>query len=179
MKYLFKVVDKLRAIYYRKYYSYKGVHITKNSKLDIGTSFINGSLVKIGQYCYIGPFGYLNGVGEIEIKRGSIIGPYVKVFSGSHNFRSSISIPYDTVILKGKVVIEENVWIGANVTILPGVIIGEGAIVGANTLVSKDIDPFSIVVGNPVRKIGERDKEEYYRLKGLDLIYLKKKYEGF
>jgi acetyltransferase-like isoleucine patch superfamily enzyme len=49
--------------------------------------------------------------------------------------------------------------------ILPGVTIGEGAVVGAGAVVTKDVEPFSIVAGNPARRIGERNQDLNYRLK--------------
>lgn len=50
-----------------------------------------------------------------------------------------------------KVVINENVWIGFEAVILPGVTIGRGAIVGSKTVISKDVPPYAVVVGNPGR----------------------------
>ena len=50
---------------------------------------------------------------------------------------------------RGDTVIGNDVWIGQHATILPGVKIGDGAIIGANTVVSKDVPPYTIVVGNP------------------------------
>ena len=57
---------------------------------------------------------------------------------------------------KGDTVIGNDVWIGQNATILPGVHIGDGAIVGANSVVASDIEPYSIVVGNPAKLIRYR-----------------------
>ena len=57
---------------------------------------------------------------------------------------------------KGDTVIGNEVWIGQNATILPGVHIGDGAIVGANSVVASDIEPYSIVVGNPAKLIRYR-----------------------
>lgn len=54
---------------------------------------------------------------------------------------------------KGEIIIEDNVWIGDKATILAGVKIGEGSVIGANTVVTKDIPPYSVAVGNPVRII--------------------------
>jgi galactoside O-acetyltransferase len=51
------------------------------------------------------------------------------------------------------IVIEDDVWIGANVTILKGVTIGRGSIIGANSVVTSDIPPFSIAVGQPARVV--------------------------
>ncbi|MCF0168591.1 MAG: CatB-related O-acetyltransferase, partial [Bacteroidales bacterium] len=50
---------------------------------------------------------------------------------------------------KGDTVIGNDVWIGQNATILPGVHIGDGAIVGANSVVGSDVEPYTIVAGNP------------------------------
>ena len=54
---------------------------------------------------------------------------------------------------KGSVRICKNVWIGYGVAIMPGVTIGEGSIIGANAVITKDVDPFSIIGGVPGRKI--------------------------
>ncbi len=59
---------------------------------------------------------------------------------------------------EGKIVIENDVWIGANVTILPGVRVGECAVVGAGSVVTKDVEPYAIVAGNPARVL-QRLKE--------------------
>lgn len=52
--------------------------------------------------------------------------------------------------------IGNRVWIGSNVIILPGVHIGEGAVCCAGCVITKDIEPFSVVAGIPARKVGER-----------------------
>ena len=61
--------------------------------------------------------------------------------------------------------IGNDVWIGQNAVILPGVHIGDGAIVGANSVVGSDIDPYTIVVGNPARILRKRFDDEL-----IDLI---------
>jgi len=54
---------------------------------------------------------------------------------------------------KGKVIIEDDVWIGEGAAILPGVVIGRGAIIGTNAVVTKDVDPYTVVGGVPARII--------------------------
>ena len=61
-----------------------------------------------------------------------------------------------TYPLKGDIVIGNDVWIGYNATILTGVTIGHGAIIAANATVTKDVEPYSIVGGNPAQLIRKR-----------------------
>lgn len=61
---------------------------------------------------------------------------------------------------KGNTVIGNDVWIGQNATILPGVHIGDGAIIGANSTVGSDIEPYTIVAGNPAKPIRKRFDSE-------------------
>ncbi len=66
--------------------------------------------------------------------------------------------------LKGDTVIGNDVWIGQNTTILPGVHIGDGAIIGANSVVGSNVEPYTIVAGNPVQFIRKRFDEELTNL---------------
>jgi len=62
--------------------------------------------------------------------------------------------------LKGDTVIGNDVWIGQNAVILPGVLIGDGAIIGANSVVGSNVDPYTIVVGNPAKVLRKRFDDE-------------------
>ena len=62
--------------------------------------------------------------------------------------------------LKGDTVIGNDVWIGQNAVILPGVHIGDGAIIGANSIVGKNVEPYTIVVGNPAKVLRKRFDDE-------------------
>ncbi len=62
--------------------------------------------------------------------------------------------------LKGDTVIGNDVWLGTEAMILPGVKIGDGAIIGARALVSKDVEPYNVVVGNPGRVIKQRFSDD-------------------
>jgi virginiamycin A acetyltransferase len=57
---------------------------------------------------------------------------------------------------KGNLVIGNDVWIGYNATIMAGVTIGDGAIIGTNSVVTKDVEPYAIVGGNPAKLIKKR-----------------------
>ena len=65
---------------------------------------------------------------------------------------------------KGDTIIGNDVWIGQNATILPGVHIGDGAIIGANSVVGSDVEPYTIVVGNPAEAIRYRFDEDLTEL---------------
>ncbi len=66
--------------------------------------------------------------------------------------------------LKGDTVIGNDVWIGQNAVILPGVHIGDGAIIGANSVVGHDVEPYTIVAGNPAKPLRKRFDEELIAL---------------
>ena len=66
--------------------------------------------------------------------------------------------------LKGDTIIGNDVWIGQNVTILPGVHIGDGAIIGASSVVGSNVEPYTIVAGNPAQFIRKRFDEELTNL---------------
>ena len=69
---------------------------------------------------------------------------------------------------KGDIVIGNDVWIGYNATIMAGVKIGDGAIIATNSTVTRDVEPYAIVGGNPAKEIKKRFSEDKIR-KLLDL----------
>ena len=129
----------------------------------------------VEEYVYIGPDAVIHALGGVSIKRGAVIGPRLIVHTANHTFKNAMSIPYDETFDKREVTIGENVWIGSDVILLPGARIGEGCIIGAGSVVSGEIPPMSIAVGNPVKVIKQRDQDHYMRLKGEDKIYMKLK----
>ena len=66
----------------------------------------------------------------------------------------------ETLAEHASVVIEDNVWIGEFAAVLKGVTVGRGAIVGSHCVVTKDVPPYSVVVGNPARVVKSLRKEE-------------------
>jgi virginiamycin A acetyltransferase len=61
---------------------------------------------------------------------------------------------------KGNTIVGNDVWIGYGATIMPGVTIGDGAIIATKSVVAKDVEPYSIVGGNPAKEIRKRFSEE-------------------
>jgi len=69
---------------------------------------------------------------------------------------------------KGDTIIGNDVWIGNSATIMPGITIGDGAIIGANSVVTKNVQPYMIIAGNPAKEIRKRFDDETIQL----LLYL-------
>ena len=87
------------------------------------------------------------------------IGPEASILTLGHDPQSPHFVDRG-----GDVIIGHRVWIGYRAIILPGITIGEGAVVGAGAVVTKNVEPFSIVAGNPARKIGERNRDLQYQI---------------
>lgn len=66
----------------------------------------------------------------------------------------------DDLPYKGDTIVGNDVWIGQDVTVMPGVKIGDGAIIASNSVVTKDVPPYSIAGGNPIKIIRKRFDDE-------------------
>lgn len=110
--------------------------IGHDSFIAHGSQFRIASNVSIGSYCYLAGNCFVYDVDGHPVD--------------SEKRRENVSVGEESI---SPVIIEDDVWIGVNVIILKGVRIGSRSIIGAGTIVSKDIPPDSIAVGNPVRII--------------------------
>jgi len=94
----------------------------------------------------------------IEVGDDSLIGEYTSIRDADHGFADDAKpIRLQAFNIK-PIKIGKDVWIGRGCAILKGVKIGEGAIIGANSVVTKDVEAYSIVAGNPAVTIGSRKK---------------------
>mgnify|MGYP006145765221 CR=1 FL=1 len=143
----------------------KNSNICKSSKVYPFSRITNS---QIESYSYVSYFCHLN---NVTIGKYCSIAKRVSAGLGFHplNFISTSPIFYSpqnpllTSLVKEKkfndfkpIVIGNDVWVGANVVILDGVVIGDGAIIAANSVVNKDVEPYSIVGGVPIRTIKYR-----------------------
>jgi len=64
--------------------------------------------------------------------------------------------------------ISEDAWLGAGSIIFPGVKIGMGSVVGAGSVVTEDVPNFTVVAGNPARRLRTLDRMERYREEKID-----------
>ena len=113
---------------------------------------IYGINIYIGDDVFINFNPTLQDCTKIEIGNRVLIGPNVGIYTGGHSMEPN-NRWFDYTLKP--VYIKDDVWICANAIILPGVTIGEGSIVAAGAVVNKDVPPFTLVGGNPARKIRE------------------------
>lgn len=107
----------------------------------------------IGDRTSLNDFTVVSAEKRIEIGKDVVAGQFLVVVDSDHKFTGkSRGIMYQGLISK-PVVIEDNAWIGAHVCILKGVKVGKGNVIGANSVVTKDVPPYSIVVGSPAKVI--------------------------
>ena len=87
------------------------------------------------------------------------IGPFVHIIDHDHSF-SMDKLIMDQPAKIEEIIIGEDVWIGSGARILKGVTIGEGAVIGANTVVTRDVPPNAVFVGNPGKVIKYRVEQQ-------------------
>jgi len=144
--------------------SFKKCQIDKTAKVASGSALTK---VKMGRYSYVGDYTHIT---DAEIGSFCSIGCHCGIGGGIHPSdhvstspvflqgrnilgKNFSNIPYDP---SKKVTIGNDVWIGEGVYIMPGIKIGDGSIIGAHAVVTKDIEPYTIVAGVPAKSIKKR-----------------------
>ena len=107
--------------------------------------------LSIGELSSIGSGAWVYALDKIEIGKNVCIGEDVRLITGSHDIVS----PHFDLVTK-PIRICDNVWVATGAVVLPGVMIGEGAVVGAGAVVTKDVEPWTVVGGNPAKFIKRR-----------------------
>ena len=96
----------------------------------------------------LGEKSQIYSLGEIEIFEDATVAQEVYLCTGTHDFKSK-----NRELQTGKIIINRSAFIGARSFIMPGVKIGKFSIVGACSVVTKDVDPYFVVAGNPASPI--------------------------
>lgn len=107
--------------------------------------------LSIGVHSSIGDFAWIQCQDVVEIGENVCIGEYARVITGSHDITST-NFDLETKPIR----IMNFAWIATGATILQGVTIGAGAVVAAGAVVTKDVEPWTVVGGNPAKFIKKR-----------------------
>lgn len=146
-----KISKKIRLILVKRIFNKCG----DNVNVEHGAYFQNGFYVEIGDNSGIGINAQIPN--DVIIGSNVLMGPDVMIFSGSHQYRKrDILIREQGNTAPKRVIIEDDVWIGARTIILGGIRINKGVVIGAGSVVTKDIEPYTVVAGNPAREIKRR-----------------------
>jgi galactoside O-acetyltransferase len=162
----FKKLGKNVVIYEKaKIIKPEVIDIEDGVKIDDFTFIYGGKGIHIGRFVHIASFVSIIGGGELYIGDYAAIAAGARIITGTDTyyggFRMSAALPDEQRNATVSFVrIEKDGFIGTNAVVHPGVTIGEGAIIGSNSLVTKDIDPWTINVGSPTKVIGKRPKVE-------------------
>jgi acetyltransferase-like isoleucine patch superfamily enzyme len=134
------------------------IRMRKNGSIVLGNSIqagtevwlvtANEATICVGDHSHIGSYCILNGGHGITLGKGCLVAAFVYINSSDHLYAAGTWIQ-----LQGHtgapVAIGDDVWLGGHVCILKGVTIGDGAVIGAGSVVTKDLPPQCVAVGNP------------------------------
>jgi acetyltransferase-like isoleucine patch superfamily enzyme len=162
-----KLIRKIIVLLTRFKYFFNGVTLGKNVIIKKNVQLSKG--VIIGDNAYIGPNSNIRG--NIKIGSHFLCADNV-CFAGNDHIFDEIGIP---IIESGvpkplTTIIGIDVWIGRNVTIMRGVNIGNCSIIAAGSVVTKDVEPFSIIGGIPGKLIKKRFENDEQRFMHLRLL---------
>jgi acetyltransferase-like isoleucine patch superfamily enzyme len=116
--------------------------------------------IHIGQNCLIGEYNVIRGQGGVSIGDRVYTSPFTQIIAVNHVFDDPAHSFINQGITAEGIIIEDDVWIGAGAIITDGVRVGKGAVVAAGAVVTKDVEPHTVVGGVPARFLKEIDKNQ-------------------
>lgn len=146
---------------YAQFYGIENITIGDNVRID-DFCIISGNIT-IGNNIHISAYVALYGGCGITLEDYTGISPRSTIFSSMDDFSGDFLIgpihPTEkTNVRGGKVILQRYSQIGAHCIVFPSISIGEGAVVGAMSLVNKNVEPWSIVIGQPARHLKNRNR---------------------
>ena len=135
------------------------MRLPTSSAIPWRAEFYAPERIVIGENVTIGDTCFLDGRSGLTIGDSVNLGSRVHIYTREHDVDSPTLAETG-----GPVAIGDHAWVASHAIVLPGVTFGQGAVVAAGTVVTKDVEPFSVVGGNPARPIRKRNDDLRYRL---------------
>jgi acetyltransferase-like isoleucine patch superfamily enzyme len=161
--YLFNhVVSRIPTVGARlRAYAALGVSFDDRSSamIALGVRMWGGKNLSMGARATLNQECYIDARGGVRIDSDASVSREVCVFTAEHNLEHP---EFDTDV--APVRLGSHCWLGARAMVLPGVTVGEGAVVAAGAVVTRDVEPYTVVAGVPARKIRDRPGPMTYEL---------------
>jgi putative colanic acid biosynthesis acetyltransferase WcaF len=128
------------------------------SRIGIGVVIKSNVRIKfpwrlsIGDHCWLGQDAWIDNMAQVDVGNHVCISQLVYLCTGSHDHRRRTF----NLITK-PITVGNGAWVGARATILPGVAVGTNALVAGGSIVTKNVEPATVVAGNPARQIAIRE----------------------
>lgn len=130
-----------------------GATISKEAYLYNSASVYDPRNLILEGECELGPNTEIYNVNIVKMEDGSRISQNAYICTAGHDI--TVMTP-DMPLTSAPITIKKNAWVAASAFVGPGVTVGEGAVVGACAVVFKDVDPWTVVGGNPAKMIKKR-----------------------
>lgn len=141
----------------RRLMIWRGASIGANAKIWRDVWVDDYRKLKIGENVSIGKSAMLQCIGGVTIGDNVMIAHGSQLISAGHHIPEMDEPMRFSGLDISHIVLEDDVWIGAGAIVLPGVTIGKGAVVAAGAVVTKDVEPYTIVGGIPAQMIRRRE----------------------
>lgn len=129
-----------------------GANIGRGVRIQGGAKVWQPWKLTVGDSSWIDGGVSLYSVDELMIGANAVVSDGAFICTASHDISSGTF-----ELVTSPVAIGDSAWVCAKATVLPGVKVGEGAIVAAGSVVAKDVEPWTVVAGNPARFIKKRE----------------------
>lgn len=165
-RYMMFNVGLVPSLHFRKtIYKILGSKIDHDVVFHFKTEVRAPERLIIGGGTIIGDNAILDARGGLTLGKNVNLSSNVSIYTLQHDHRDP---DFNCTKWDAKVTIGDRVWLGSNCIVLPGVTIGEGAVCCAGCVVTKDVEPYTVVAGIPAKKVNERPRNLRYNFKSKD-----------
>lgn len=155
-----KIGKHSRIVEYGKIIMHPGssLIIGTNTSIDRLCEIVieENSSLSIGDNVFIGSHANIRVTGEMKIGNDCRIAQFVSLINGNYGYLDRSLLIRNQPYQKGNLYIGDDVWIGVSSVILPNIKVGNGAVIGAGAIISKSVEEYMVVVGNPQKVINSR-----------------------